>query len=76
MLGSIIEHGMVGFVYSFVSNKRRAANKRRFWKKYQNLINGTNGGPEIFVTLFKEVFENRHFFQVSTNYSMTFFKNN
>ena len=23
--------------YSFVSNKRRVANKRRVWKRYQNL---------------------------------------
>ena len=29
---------------------------------------GTNGGPGIFVALYKEVFENSHFF-------MTFFKN-
>ena len=27
------------FEYSYVSNKRRVANKRRVWKKYQNLIN-------------------------------------
>ena len=25
--------------YSYLSNKRRVANKRRVWKKYQNLIN-------------------------------------
>ena len=31
-------------VYSFVSNKRRVANKRRVWKKYQNLINVGSGG--------------------------------
>ena len=52
-------------LYSFLSNKRRLANKRMVWKKCQNLINegsGTNEGPEIFVTLYKEVFENSHFF--------------
>ena len=46
------------FNYSFVSNKRRVANKRRVWKKYQNLINvgsGTNGGPGIFIRLNKEI---------------------
>ena len=43
--------------YSIISDKRRVANNRRVWKKYLNLINegsGTNGGPEIFVTLYKE----------------------
>ena len=37
--------------YSFLSNKRRVANKRRVWKKHQNLINvgsGTNGGAWNF----------------------------
>ena len=32
--------------YSYLSNKRMVANKRRVWKKYLNLINegsGTNG---------------------------------
>ena len=46
--------------------------------KYQNLINegsGTNGVPGIFVTLYKEVFENSHFFRFSTKFSMIFFKN-
>ena len=36
-------------LYSFLSNKLRVANKRRVWKKYQNLMNeesGTNGGPQ------------------------------
>ena len=78
MLGSIIEHGMVGFVYSFVSNKRRVANKRRVWKKYQNQINvgsGTNVGPGIFVRLNKEIGENSHFFRFSPKFSMIFFKN-
>ena len=49
------------------------ANKHRVWKKYQNLINegsGTNGGPGIFVTLYKEAFENSHFFRFSPNFSM------
>ena len=53
-------------MYSYVSNKRRVANKRRVWKKYQNLINvesGTNGGPGIFVRLNKEIVENSHFFR-------------
>ena len=34
--------------YSYLSNKRRVANKRKVWKKYQKLSNegsGTNGGP-------------------------------
>ena len=63
--------------YSFVSNKRRVANKRRVWKTYQNLINkgsGTNQGPGIFVTLYKKVFENSHFFRFSLNVSMIFFQ--
>ena len=41
----------------------RVANKRRVWKKNLNLINegsGTNGGPGIFVTLYKEAFEISH----------------
>ena len=64
--------------YSYLSNKRRVANKRRVWKKFQNLINegsGTNGGPGIFVTLYKEVFENSHFFRFLPNFSMIFFEN-
>ena len=64
--------------YSYVSNKRRVANKRRVWKKYQNLIkvgSGTNGGPGIFVRLNKEIAENSHFFQFSPKFSMIFFKN-
>ena len=52
---------------SNLSNKRWVANKRRVWKKYQNLINkwsGTNRGHLIFVTLYKEVFKNSHFFHM------------
>ena len=52
-------------MYSKVSNKRRVANKRRVWKKIQNLINvgsGTNAEPGIFVRLIKEIVENCHFF--------------
>ena len=40
------------FSVSYLSNKRRVANKRRVWKKYLNLINVgsvTNEGPGIFV---------------------------
>ena len=65
--------------YSFLSNKRRVANKRRVWKKYQNLINeapGTTGGPGSFVTLSKEVFENSYFFRFLSNFLMTFSKIN
>ena len=65
-------------MYSFVSNKRRVANKRRVWKKYQNLISvgsGTNGGPGIFVRVNKEIAENSHFFRFSPKFSMIFFKN-
>ena len=64
--------------YSYLSNKRRVANNRRVWKIYLNLINdgsGTNGGPGIFVTLYKKDFENSHFLRFSTNFSLTFFKN-
>ena len=63
--------------YSFVSNKRRVANKRRVWKKYQNLINEgsrTNGGPGIFATLYKEVFENSHFISIFNQFFKDFFK--
>ena len=52
--------------YSYLSNKRRVANKHSVWKKYQNLINegsGTNGGPGFSLTLYKEVFENSQFFR-------------
>ena len=65
--------------YSYVSNKRRVANKSRVWKKYQNLINtgsGTNGGPGIFVRLNKEIAENSHFFRFAPIFSMTFEKMN
>ena len=65
-------------MYSYVSNKRRVGNKRRVWKKYQNLINvrsGTNGGPAIFIRLNKEIAENIHFFRFSPKFSMIFFKN-
>ena len=61
-----------------VSNKRRVANKRRVWKKFQNLINvgsGTNTGPGIFVRLNQEIVENCHFFRFSAKFSMIFFKN-
>ena len=54
--------------YSYLSNKRRVANRRRVWKKYINLINegsGTNEGPGIFVTLYKEAF-----FRFSPSFSM------
>ena len=64
--------------YSYLSNKRRVANERRVWKKYQNLINegsGIYGGPGVFVTLYKEVFENSQFFRFSPNFSVIFFKN-
>ena len=60
-----------------VSNKRRVANKRRVWKKNQNLINvgsGTNAGPEIFVRLNQEIVENCHSFRFSAKFSMTFSK--
>ena len=63
--------------YSYVSNKRRVANKRRVWKKCQNLINvgsGTNVRPGIFVRLNKEIDENRPFFRFSPKFSMIFFK--
>ena len=74
-------HGLLLLItnrYSFVSNKRRVANKRRVWKKYQNLINvvsGTNVGAGIFVRLNKEIAENSHFFRFSPKFSMIFFKN-
>ena len=58
-------HTFLIIIYSYLFNKRRVANNRRVWKKYLNLINegsGTNGGPGIFVTLYKEAFENSHFF--------------
>ena len=64
--------------YSFVSNKRRVANKRRVWIKCQNLIkvgSETNGGPGIFGRLNKEIAENSHFFRFSPKFSMIFFKN-
>ena len=59
---------------SNLSNKRKVANNRRVWKKYLNLINegsGTNGGPGIFETQYKETFENSHFLSFLPN----FFKN-
>ena len=62
------------FLYSFLSNKRRVANKRRVWKKYQNLINvrsGTNGGPGIFARLNKEIAVKRHFFLCLPKFSMS-----
>ena len=58
-------------MYSYVSNKRRVANKRRVWKKYQNLINvgsGTNGGLGIFVRLSKEIAENSQIFDFHPNF--------
>ena len=53
--------------------------KSGIWKKYLNLINkgsGTNGGPGIFVTLYKKAFENGHFFQFSPNFQLSFSKIN
>ena len=53
--------------------KRRVENNGSVWKAYLNLINevsGTNGGPGICVTLYKEAFENRHFFRFLPNFSM------
>ena len=69
--------GSTHHLYSFVSNKRRVANKRRVWKKYQNLINvgsGTNEGPVIFVRLNKEIAENSHFFSIFTQIFNDFFQ--
>ena len=46
-------------------------------KIYLNLINegsGTNGGQGIFVTLYKEDFENSQFVRFSHNFSIIFFK--
>ena len=60
------------FIYPYICNKRRVANKRRVLKKYQNLI---NVGPGIFVRLNKEIAENSHFFRFSPKFSMIFFKN-
>ena len=56
--------------FSYLSHKRRVANNRRVWKKYLNLINefGTNGGPEIFVMLYKETFEISIFFRFFPNF--------
>ena len=57
---------MASSTYSYLTNKRRVANKRtRVWKKILNLINegsGTNERPGIFVRLYKEAFENSQFF--------------
>ena len=68
--------------YSFVSIKRRVANKRRFWKRYLKLISVgsglelTKGLEFIFVTLCcKEALENSKFFRFSPNFSMFFLKN-
>ena len=77
-LRNIIDRHYYINMYSYLSNKRRAANKRRVWKKHQNLINvgsGTNAGPGIFVRLNKEIAENSHFFRFSPKFSMIFFKN-
>ena len=64
VLSDVISHKKIdvpaAYLYSFLSNKRRVANKRRVWKKCQsrllglNPINegsGTNGRPGIFVRL-------------------------
>ena len=62
---SLINLRIIQYKYSYLSNKRWVANNRRVWKKYLNLINkgsGTNGGPGIFATLYKEAFENSHLF--------------
>ena len=53
---SFLQESIILHDYSYLSNKLRAANKRWVWKKY--LINegsGTNRGPVIFVTLYKDL---------------------
>ena len=59
----------VGLQITVGSGKKYKPNEKEVW-------NGTNGGPGIFVTLiYKEAFENSHFFRFSPNFSMISFKN-
>ena len=57
----------VGLQITVGSGKKYKPNEKEAW-------NGINGGPGIFVTLYRVAFEISHFFRFPANFSMIFFQ--